>query len=445
MKFISNSNDVSEFLGIKIIKNIPIKDISTDTRTLKKKSLFIAIKGNNFDGNDHIDTAIKKGASIVITDKKIYKNSNDKRIVYVPNSINALKKISKNIINSFQGKIVGITGSNGKTSTTSIISQCIKGSSSTIKNFNNEIGMPLSIMNANRTSNTLVIEMGAAKPGDIHYLSSFLKPHIGVITNIGNSHLANLKNINGVFKVKSEIVNNIKKDGCLVIPSENGKHESQWKKMRNDISIITFGLDKDADFRASNIKYKTNSSAFTILSDKYCVEQKVNINLAGEHNIKNILAAYAVLFFLNKPEKSIVKNISNVKLTGRQNQSNWINRSTLIDDTYNANPDSVKKSVDLLSHSKKRKILVLGDMLELGRMRKQMHKDIGKYALKKKIDIFVGFGDLAKYAVDEFGKNGIFFNNEGELKIFLKKNVSKGDIVLIKGSRGMQMEKFINV
>jgi UDP-N-acetylmuramoyl-tripeptide--D-alanyl-D-alanine ligase len=240
-------------------------------------------------------------------------------------------------------------------------------------------------------------------------------------------------------------VNNIKKDGCLVIPSENGKHESQWKKMRNDISIITFGLDKDADFRASNIKYKTNSSAFTILSDKYCVEQKVNINLAGEHNIKNILAAYAVLFFLNKPEKSIVKNISNVKLTGRQNQSNWINRSTLIDDTYNANPDSVKKSVDLLSHSKKRKILVLGDMLDLGRMRKQMHKDIGKYALKKKIDIFVGFGDLAKYAVDEFGKNGIFFNNEGELKIFLKKNVSKGDIVLIKGSRGMQMEKFINV
>lgn len=121
MKFISNSNDVSEFLGIKIIKNIPIKDISTDTRTLKKKSLFIAIKGNNFDGNDHIDTAIKKGASIVITDKKIYKNSNDKRIVYVPNSIDALKKISKNIINSFQGKIVGITGSNGKTSTTSII------------------------------------------------------------------------------------------------------------------------------------------------------------------------------------------------------------------------------------------------------------------------------------------------------------------------------------
>ena len=345
MKFISNSNDVSEFLGIKIIKNIPIKDISTDTRTLKKKSLFIAIKGNNFDGNDHIDTAIKKGASIVITDKKIYKNSNDKRIVYVPNSIDALKKISKNIINSFQGKIVGITGSNGKTSTTSIISQCIKGSSSTIKNFNNEIGMPLSIMNANRTSNSLVIEMGAAKPGDIHYLSSFLKPHIGVITNIGNSHLANLKNINGVFKVKSEIVNNIKKDGCLVIPSENGKHKSQWKKMRNDISIITFGLNKDADFRASNIKYKTNSSAFTILSDKYCVEQKININLAGEHNIKNILAAYAVLFFLNKPEKSIVKNISNVKLTGRQNQSNWINRSTLIDDTYNANPDSVKKNL----------------------------------------------------------------------------------------------------
>ena len=324
-------------------------------------------------------------------------------------------------------------------------SHSCKKTYSSPKSFNNHFGVPISLSNLSVGDKYGIFEVGMSKAGEIRDLSKLIQPHIGVITNIGNSHLANLKNINGVFKVKSEIVNNIKKDGCLVIPSENGKHESQWKKMRNDISIITFGLDKDADFRASNIKYKTNSSAFTILSDKYCVEQKVNINLAGEHNIKNILAAYAVLSFLNKPEKSIVKNISNVKLTGRQNQSNWINRSTLIDDTYNANPDSVKKSVDLLSHSKKRKILVLGDMLELGRMRKQMHKDIGKYALKQKIDIFVGFGDLAKYAVDEFGKNGIFFNNEGELKIFLKKNVSKGDIVLIKGSRGMQMEKFINV
>ena len=421
MKFISNSNDVSKFLGTSVKKNIPIKSISIDTRTLRKNALFIAIKGNSFNGNNYVNTAIKKGASLVIADGKEFKDSKDKRIIYVPDSIKALKKISKNIISSFEGEIVGITGSNGKTSTTSMINQCLKGSSSTMKNFNNEIGMPLSIMNAKRASTCLVMEMGAANFGDIHYLSSFLKPHVGVITNIGSSHLENLKNINGVFKVKSEMVSNIKKNGCLVIPSENKNHQSQWKEMRNDISIITFGLSKDSDFYAADINYSINKTSFTILSTKHNVKQRINSNLAGEHNIKNI------------------------KLMGRQDQFSWINKSTLIDDTYNANPDSVKKSIDLLSNSQKRKVLVLGDMLELGRMRKHMHKKIGNYASHKKIDILLGFGDLTKYAVDAFGKNGVFFSNENELKIFLRQNISSDDVVLLKGSRGMQMEKFINV
>jgi len=445
MKFINNSNDLSKFLCVEIKKNVPIKSISTDTRTLRKGSLFIAIKGNNFDGNDHIFTAIKKGASIVITDRRKFKDSKDKSIVYVPNSIRALKKISKNIINSYKGEVVGITGSNGKTSTTSFISQCIKGSSSTIKNFNNEIGMPLSIINAKRSSTSLVMEMGASNFGDIHYLSSFLKPHVGVITNIGKSHLENLKNISGVFKVKTEIVHNIKKNGCLVIPSENKKHLRQWKGMRDDISIVTFGLNKNADFYASDIKYNIKNTSFTILSSVFGIEQKINSSLAGEHNVKNILATYAVLFFLKMPEQTILKNISNIKLTGRQDQISWINNSVLIDDSYNANPDSVMKSIDLLANSKKRKILILGDMLELGRMRKYMHKNIGSYALQKKIDILIGFGNLTKYAVEEFGKSGVYFSNENELKIFLKKNISSKDTVLLKGSRGMQMEKFINV
>ena len=445
MKFISNSNDVSKFLGTSVKKNILIKSISIDTRTLRKNALFIAIKGNSFNGNNYVNTAIKKGASLVIADGKEFKDSKDKRIIYVPDSIKALKKISKNIISSFEGEIVGITGSNGKTSTTSMINQCLKGSSSTMKNFNNEIGMPLSIMNAKRASPCLVMEMGAANFRDIHYLSSFLKPHVGVITNIGSSHLENLKNINGVFKVKSEMVSNIKKNGCLVIPSENKNHQSQWKEMRNDISIITFGLSKDSDFYAADINYSINKTSFTILSTKHNVKQRIKSNLAGEHNIKNILATFSVLFFLNKSEKDIVKSIKNIKLMGRQDQFSWINKSTLIDDTYNANPDSVKKSIDLLSNSQKRKVLVLGDMLELGRMRKHMHKKIGNYASHKKIDILLGFGDLTKYAVDAFGKNGVFFSNENELKIFLKQNISSDDVVLLKGSRGMQMEKFINV
>ena len=446
MKFINNSNDLSKFLEKPILKNIKIKTISTDTRSLKKDSLFIAIKGDTFNGNDYIAEAIKKGACLVITDSKKFKYSKNKKVIYVNDSILALKKITKNIIKHYQGNVIGITGSNGKTSTTRIIANSIKNSSSTLKNFNNEIGMPLSIMNANPKKKNLIIEMGAAKPKDIHYLSSFLKPNVGVITNIGNSHLENLKNINGVLKVKSELVLNIKTGGCLIVPAGNKKHLKFWRSIREDIQIITFGLDSSADFYAEDIEHGLSKVQFIIRSDKYKIKEKVNSFLTGEHNVLNILASYAVSNCLNYSSELFIKSLEEDQDSIiRQKQLKWIKGSVLIDDTYNANPDSVKRAIDLLTTSSKRKILVLGDMLELGSSRKRMHEDIGKYAALNKIDIFLGFGDLTKYAVDKFGNNGFFFKDEEILKVFLKKNVNSKDILLLKGSRGMKMERFINV
>jgi UDP-N-acetylmuramoyl-tripeptide--D-alanyl-D-alanine ligase len=302
-------------------------------------------------------------------------------------------------------------------------------------------------MSANRESKNLVIEMGAAKLNDINYLSSFLRPNVGVITNIGNSHLQSLKNIRGVFKVKSELITNIKKGGCLVVPNDNKSHLKLWKIIRNDIDIITFGLKPSADFYPSDIKYSLKQTQFYICSKKYKVKLKVATKLAGEHNVKNILASFAVSFFLNKPSQVFADSL-NKKLdliTTRQKQSKWLKNSLLIDDTYNANPDSVKKSIDLLTSTNKRKVLVLGDMLELGRFRKKMHKDIGKYAAFKKIDIFLGFGNLTKYSVESFGKKGFFYKNEDDLRKYLRKNINSNDVVLLKGSRGMKMERFINV
>ena len=447
MKFINNSYDLTRYLGIPVKKNIDIKSISTDTRSIKKGALFIAIKGDFFNGNDYVENAISQKACLVITDDKKFKDSKNKKIIYVNNSILALRKISRNIIKDYSGNIIGITGSNGKTSTTNIIANSLKSCSSTLKNFNNEIGVPLSIMSANRKSKNLVIEMGAAKLNDINYLSSFLRPNIGVITNIGNSHLQSLKNIRGVFKVKSELITNIKKGGCLVVPNDNKSHLKLWKIIRNDIDIITFGLKPSADFYPSDIKYSLKQTQFYICSKKYKVKLKVATKLAGEHNVKNILASFAVSFFLNKPSQVFADSL-NKKLdliTTRQKQSKWLKNSLLIDDTYNANPDSVKKSIDLLTSTNKRKVLVLGDMLELGRFRKKMHKDIGKYAAFKKIDIFLGFGNLTKYSVESFGKKGFFYKNEDDLRKYLRKNINSNDVVLLKGSRGMKMERFINV
>ena len=166
--------------------------------------------------------------------------------------------------------------------------------------------------------------------------------------------------------------------------------------------------------------------------------------MSGVHNIKNILAAFAVSYLIENSPKLFNQRLEkNTQV--RQKQQKWIRGSLLIDDTYNANPESVKKAIDFLSNSNKRKVFIMGDMLELGRYRKKMHADVGQYAKRKKVDVFLGFGELTKYAVSGYGKNGLFFNNENDLKKFIKENIKSGDIVLIKGSRGIKMERFINV
>lgn len=444
MKFITNSNDLSKYLDAPITNNIDIKHISIDSRTIKKDSLFIGINGENFNGNDYVDEAIRKGACLVITDSKKYKTHKNKNIIYVNNSISALKKIASNILKSFDGNVIGITGSNGKTTTTKIIANVLSKSSSTLKNYNNEIGMPLSIFNAKQNSKNLVIEMGAAKPGDIKYLSSILKPNIGVITNIGNSHLEKLKNINGVLKVKSELVSNIKNGGYLVVPNENNEHLKFWKKIIRGKELITFGTEENADFYAINIKSSIKKQEFNIISDKYNIDHKIKTSLSGIHNIKNILAAFAVSYLIENSPKLFNQRLEKSTQV-RQKQKKWIRGSLLIDDTYNANPESVKKAIDFLTNSNNRKVFIMGDMLELGRYRKKMHADVGQYARRRKVDVFLGFGELTKYAVSGYGKNGLFFNNQNDLKKFIKENIKSGDIVLIKGSRGMKMERFINV
>ena len=446
MKFITNTSDLAKFLNKKIKFNALIKSISTDTRSLKKNSLFIAIKGENFDGNDFVDEALSKGSNIIIADNKRFKNNKDKRIIWVNDSIKALKTISNNIIKDYGGNVIAITGSNGKTTTTNIISKTLKNNSKTLKNFNNEIGMPLSLMNASSKSKNLIFEIGASKLNDIDYLSKILQPHVGLITNIGNSHLESLKNIDGVFKVKSEIVKNIKKNGFLVVPNNNKKHLNKWKKMRSDITTISFGMKDDSDFYPIDVKIKQNGLSFLVTSRLIEKPIKISSSLEGVHNVKNILSACAVHYCLGQNLQDFSKSISLSKLDNlRQVKYKWLKGSTLIDDSYNANPDSTKKSIDLLSNYNKKTVLLLGDMLELGRYKNKLHKEVGEYAKSKGISKLIAFGNLTRHSIDGFGKNGIFFNDETKLKNYLRKNITSKNVILIKGSRGMKMERFIDV
>ena len=445
MKFITNTSDLAKFLNKKIKFNALIKSISTDTRSLKKNSLFIAIKGENFDGNDFVDEALSKGSNIIIADNKRFKNNKDKRIIWVNDSIKALKTISNNIIKDYGGNVIAITGSNGKTTTTNIIGKTLKNNSKTLKNFNNEIGMPLSLMNASSKSKNLIFEIGASKLNDIDYLSKILQPNVGLITNIGNSHLESLKNIDGVFKVKSEIVKNIKKNGFLVAPNDK-KHLNKWKKMRSDITTISFGMKDDSDFYPIDVKIKQNGLSFLVTSRLLEKPIKISSTLEGVHNVKNILSACAVHYCLGQKLQDFSKLISLSKLDNlRQVKYKWLKGSTLIDDSYNANPDSTKKSIDLLSNYNKKTVLLLGDMLELGRYKNKLHKEVGEYAKSKGISKLIAFGNLTRYSINGFGKNGIFFNDETKLKNYLRKNITSKNVILIKGSRGMKMERFIDV
>ena len=443
MKFISNTNDIRKYLGLKSKNNIKFNNISIDTRTIKKDSLFIALKGENFNGNKFIEKAFASGASAVLCSNKAYKNKNN--AIYVPSVRDALSKISSNIASDFQGKKILITGSNGKTSTTSILSKSLPKCSSTIRNFNNEIGLPISIMSAKKDSRYIVLEAGAAKKGDIEYLSKLVKPDIGIITNIGNSHLEKLFNVEGVFRVKSELIKNIRKGGTLIVPNDL-RYLERWKKMAKGIKV----LPVPNKYIATKEKFSGDGRIMTFdiiekpAGNKKSVVIPISSSLIGKHNVQNILVCHSCLNELGESNSMMLKSLRKISSSiSRQRIISWRNNSTLIDDTYNANPESVKRSIDVLSEFSGRKIFIFGDMFELGWYRKKLHVDIGSYANKSKIDILITFGDLSKNASSRFRKKSYNFLNEDQLRDFIINFVKKNDIVLIKGSRGMKMERFI--
>ena len=212
------------------------------------------------------------------------------------------------------------------------------------------------------------------------------------------------------------------------------------------INIYSFGMTKSADFFARDIRIKKEGMHFKISSKLIDKDIQIKTSLEGEHNIKNILSSFAIHYCLENNINDFALKLNSNKIKNvRHIKSKWLKGSTLIDDTYNANPDSSKKSIDLLSKYKKNTILVIGDMLELGKYKKKLHKEVGEYAKANGINMVIGYGELTKETIKAFGKKGIFFDNEESLKSYLKKNITSKDVILIKGSRGMKMERFINV
>ena len=446
MKLINNTKDLLTLLKLDGELNLPISNFQIDSRKVNKNSVFFGLTGSNFDGSFFAEDAINKGASLAIIRKNKISNSmaNSSKIISVSSPEEYLISSAARAIERFKGIVIGVTGSNGKTTTKNILNSCVKNSYSTYQNYNNEIGLPLCALELDSQKSTAIFEMGAAKPGDIDLLSKIIKPNIGIITHIGHSHLEGLNSVKGVLKVKSELINNIKTSGSAIVP--DGKYVNYWKKMRNDITFHTFGLKPSASFFPTQINMTKKGLSFFIESIHLKKRVQIKTKLIGMHNVLNILASFAAIHVARLNVEEFIYHLRALQNPPqRLDLKLWVKQSTVIDDTYNANPDSMRAALDVLCQFQGKKVAILGDMRELGRYRKKLHIELGDYAKIHGVDCLIGYGDLMRHAVFSFGNHGFFFKDKLELVHFLKNYIKGKENILIKGSRSMRMEEILNL
>ncbi|MEJ2615950.1 MAG: UDP-N-acetylmuramoyl-tripeptide--D-alanyl-D-alanine ligase [Ignavibacteriaceae bacterium] len=440
----------------------PVTSVVIDSRNMVKNSLFIAIKGSNFDGHNFLRDAIKHGAAAAVINRNKYRYFNDIDIpvITVKDTTKALGDIagiwrSKLAVKSGI-KVIAITGSNGKTSTKEIIAKLLNEKYSVNKtegNNNNHIGVPLTIFSTNEKHEVLVLELGTNHFGEIEYTSDIAKPDYALITNIGDSHLEFLKNRKGVFEEKSalfRITGN--QNGFIFINNDDNMLKKASGKYKNS---LTFGF-KPYNGKNLNIDVRGKFCGYTddgrpIIEINYKNKKMVqSLPLYGKHNASNYLAAVSVCLKLGLSKKEIAAGCRKLKAVNKRLNVKKHKDFLLVDDTYNANPESMKYALEFLSQLKnfKRKIAVLGDMFELGKEEIELHKKLAMYIIKNKITELYTIGKRMKYLSDEINNQKIIkrhFRSRENLKSFLKNLELSNSIILFKGSRGMKMEEFIRV
>ncbi|HHX33557.1 MAG TPA: UDP-N-acetylmuramoyl-tripeptide--D-alanyl-D-alanine ligase [Mollicutes bacterium] len=423
--------------------NIDCINFSKDTRTINKGDVYIGIKGDSFDGNSFYLNAFENGASVCILEESFLDNlkDTDKTIIIVKDSIEALRKLATSKLDKSDVKVVAVTGSVGKTSTRDMIYSVVSKKYKTLvteKNYNNHIGLPLTILRL-KDEEVLVLEMGMNNLGEIKYLSDIAKPDIAVITNVLEVHIENLKTLDNVLKAKLEITSSLK-DKLIINNDDPSLHNINIK----NIDVITCGINNPSDYCAYNIDkdgYKVK-----INGEEFYFSNKVGTSAY----VLNGLLAIAVGLYLNVDIKDIQKGISEYNLTeGRLEKTITKENITIIDDSYNASPESMKNGLEyLINEEGKRKIAILGDINELGERAEVLHKEVGYYLEKNPIDALITIGkhcinisNIAKSKMEDV----YHFNTKDEANKFLKKYFKDGDIVLVKASNGNKFIEIVNL
>ncbi|MDF2844112.1 MAG: hypothetical protein K0R00_2538 [Herbinix sp.] len=416
-----------------------------DSRLVKDNYLFIATCGERVDGHDFIDTAYEKGALAVLCEKPPVTPT--RPYILVPNSLQALKDLATFYRQQLSIKVVGITGSVGKTSTKEFISSVLAQKYSVLKtegNFNNEIGLPLTILKIQDFHEIAVLEMGISDFGEMHRLSEIAKPDICVITNIGQCHLENLGSREGILKAKSEIFDFMAEEGYICI---NGDDDllATLQEVKGH-KPLRFGMGTDNDVTATDIishGLLGSSCSIHVAKQSFSAE----IPLPGEHMVLNSLAATAVGRILELSVEQIAAGIATVKaLGGRSNiikEDKWV----IIDDCYNANPVSMKAAIDLLCKADTRKVAILGDMFELGSSENDLHSNVGTYASQSDLDVLVCVGLLSKHMFDAAITNKdiicYYYETRDSLLAAIPSILKQNDTILVKASHGMGFDHIV--
>lgn len=437
--------EIAKALGTNTQSENIINRVSIDSRDVDANTLFFAIKGERFDGHDFVKDVAEKGVGAVVCHKEVECSA---PVIYVKDTKDALLDLASYYKSTFKDlTLIALTGSVGKTTTKEMVACVMEQSGETLKtegNFNNEIGMPRTLFRLSETTKNAVIEMGMDGFGQISVLAKCAKPDCAIITNIGVSHIENLGSREGILKAKLEMLDGLEKDSSLFL---NGDNDMLSTVKNDDYNIVFFGIEnKNCDILAEDIKEIGLSTEFVAV--KGDIRQKITIPTVGIHNVYDALSAFAVgLEYGISPEK-IAKGLMNYAPSGMRQKIREVNGITVIEDCYNASPDSQKAGLNSLCKiAKGRKIAVLGDMLELGDYSETAHRTVGEYAAECSVDMLYTFGEESKYMADNAKKSGLkkvfAFTDKTELTNALLGEIKTGDTLLFKASRGMKLEEII--
>ena len=444
------SNIISEITKKKMEKNININEASIDSRITKKNNIFFGIKGKNFDGNKFVSQAFNNGASISINENK--KKNKFKNDIYVKNSLKTLTEIAKMVRISSNISTIAITGSSGKTSLKEMLGQMINKICQTYyskKSFNNKYGVPISLFNIKKEDKIGIFEVGMDKKGEIDFLTKNIMPNVGIITNISYAHIKNFKNLKGIADAKSEIINNIIEHGTIVLNADDKFFKFfKTKSIKKKLRIISFGIKKKSDVKFISIKKgKFNSSIYIKYNGKK-LKFIVKNNLENYiYNILSTLAVISIYFNLEKLDKFFFNDYQFPEGRGDLSKIKLKNKKiSLVDESYNSNPLSLQfalNKLNSLNTKSKRKLILLGDMLELGKYSKKLHIEAARYINGTKIDKVYVYG---KDVIETFNKikpqkRGRILNSKKDILNFMINDIKNGEYLMIKGSNSTGLNK----